>query len=258
MGNGSVARYMFAGHAIGAAARFHRLDETENLNHVIPTLGASVLPATGGRTEGKAETYRYNVDQPRQRCLFAVDRVATWVEGRGDENGTETELSIEIDGIDVVEKLHIDAVRLHLKSARKPGAEAVVTTDGSVIEGLRLGKVEARLTLDPELLGATGSDQQFEAWHRKKGRRLDRHGEYHAGTIVRGVELIGEERDKQDLSMEADHVIRWKGFGRIILGEVHVKGHERRVTMVRLAMGSDAGGSAAAADGQSNGGLGTG
>jgi hypothetical protein len=49
------------------------------------------------------------------------------------------------------------------------------------------------------------------------------------------------------------HTIVWTGFGRIILGEVHVKGHERRLTMVRLAMGSDAGGTGAAGDGQSNG-----
>ena len=49
------------------------------------------------------------------------------------------------------------------------------------------------------------------------------------------------------------NMIVWKGFGRIILGEIHVKGHERRLTMVRLAMGSNAGGTAAAGDGQSNG-----
>jgi hypothetical protein len=94
---------MFAGHAIGAAARFHRLDETENLNHVIPTLGASVLPASGGRTEARAKGYCFNVDTPRQRCLLSADRVETWVEGRGGDDGTETELNIEVDGVSVVE-----------------------------------------------------------------------------------------------------------------------------------------------------------
>ena len=68
--------------------------------------------------------------------------------------------------------------------------------------------------------------------------------------------LAGLEKDQQDLSV-AGNVIVWKGFGRIILGEIHVKGHERRVTMVRLAMGSDAGGTGTAGDGQSNGGTGT-
>jgi len=85
---------MFAGHAIGAAARFHRLDEAENLNHVIPTLAPSVLAPTGGRSEATIGKYRYDVTEPRPRCLFAVDRIETWVDGRGRGEGHETEISI--------------------------------------------------------------------------------------------------------------------------------------------------------------------
>lgn len=250
--NNGIPRYMFAGHAIGAAARFHRLDETQNLNHVIPTLGASVLPVTGGRTESRAETYRFDVVAPRRRCLLAVDRVDTWVEGRGYEARNETELDIEVVGLHVVEKLHIDAVRLHLLAERTPGADAVVSTRGSAIEGLRLGNVEARLTLDQEPLRQTSTADRFVAWHNANGRPLELHGDYQCASIVREIRLVGPETDLQDMSVEG-HIIRWKGFGRIILGEIHVKGHDRRVTMVRLAMGSDAGGTATAVDGQSNG-----
>jgi hypothetical protein len=49
------------------------------------------------------------------------------------------------------------------------------------------------------------------------------------------------------------YAIHWKGFGRIVLGEVHVKGNGRCVTLVRLAIGSDAGGPGAVRSGQSNG-----
>lgn len=251
MTNGS-ARYMFAGHAIGAAARFHRLDQDEDLNHVIPTLGASVLPVTGGRSEARAGGYRYDVDAPRRRCLFSVGNVDCWVEGRGGEDRLETELSVEVSGVDVVEKLHIDLVRLHLLSIRMPGTDATVRTNGSRIEGMRLGNVEARVILDDEPLGHTGTAADFIAWHNSHGRALAQHGEYHCGTVVREIQLAGPERELQEMTVEG-HTIRWKGFGRIILGEIHVKGHERRVTLVRLAMGSDAGGTATLADGQSNG-----
>jgi hypothetical protein len=256
MSNGT-ARYMFAGHAIGAAARFHRLDEAENLNHVIPTLGASVLPVTGGRSEARADSYRYDVDAPRRRRLFSVDKIETWVEGRGGEERLETELSVEVGGVDVVEKLHIDTVRLHLLSTRMPGADATVRTNGSRIEGMRLGNVEARVILDDEPLEHTGTADDFISWHNTRGRPLAQHGEYHCGTVVREIQLAGPELELKEMAVEG-HTIRWKGFGRIILGEIHVKGHERRVTMVRLAMGSDAGGTATVSDGQSNGGLGTG
>lgn len=251
MGNGN-ARYMFAGHAIGAAARFHRLDEAENLNHVIPTLGASVLPVTGGRAESRAAGYRYDVDSPRRRCLFSAGRVETWAEGRGGDTGTETELNIEVDDLSVVEKLHIAAVRLHLLSVRKPGADAIVSTRGSRIEGMRLGNVEARLTIDDEPLRHTATADEFAAWHDSQGLPVDRGAEYHCASMVRKIELVGPAQDLENMTVEGNE-IRWKGFGRIILGEIHVKGHERRVTMVRLAMGSDAAGTTTVADGQSNG-----
>jgi len=247
------ARFMFAGHAIGAAAQFHRLDETENLNHVIPTLGATVLPVTGGRSESRVDTpYRYDVESPRKRCLFSVDRIDSWAEGRQGNNRYETELSIEIGGLDVVEKLHFDLVRLHMHSARAAAADPVVTSRGNRIEGMRLGNVEARVTIDDEPLTFAGTDNQLAGYYRGRGQSAQQVGPYTKSSIVRRIELIGSEQDKQPMSVDGN-VIVWQGFGRIILGEIHVKGHERRLTMVRLAMGSDAGGSGAAGDGQSNG-----
>jgi len=253
MSNGS-ARYMFAGHAIGAAARFHRLDEAENLNHIVPTLGSCVVPVTGGHTECHAGPYRYEVQIPRSRCLFAVERVGAWIEGRGRDDRHETELSVEVAGIEVVEKLRIDTVGLHLLAQRTPGADASISTQGSRIDGMRLGNVTAAITLDDEPLTQTGTADQFAAWHTRAGRPIERHGEYQRGTIVREIRLSGPQEELQEMTVEG-HTIRWHGFGRIILGEIHVKGHERRVTMVRLAMGSDAGGDGTIGDTQTNGAL---
>jgi hypothetical protein len=145
-------------------------------------------------------------------------------------------------------------VRLHLLSARRPGADPVVSTRGSGIDGLRLGNVEARLTLDDEPLRQTGTAEQFAAWHASRGRQIEQRGEYHCASIVRKIELVGPEEELAAMTVE-EHAIRWKGFGRIILGEIHVKGHERRVTLVRLAMGSDAGGDGTIGDAQTNGSL---
>jgi hypothetical protein len=251
MSNGS-GRFMFAGHAIGAAAQFHRLDETQNLNHMIPTLGASVLPVTGGRSESHVPPFRYDVELPRRRCLLAVDRIDTWAEGRDRGDRFETELSIDIAGLMVVEKLHIDSVRLHMLTSRQAGGEPTVTTQGNRIEGMRLGNVEARVTMDDEPLAFTGNNQQLAGYFSGRGEVCPQVGEHLRCSIVREIQLIGSEADKQPMSVDGNTIV-WKGFGRIILGEIHVKGHERRLTMVRLAMGSDAGGSGSAGDGQSNG-----
>ncbi len=269
MSNGT-ARYMFAGHAIGVATRFHRLDDTP-VNEVPPAQGAVVLAPTGGRSEGHATNYRYDVTHPRQRCLMAVDRVYAWVEGRDPDGRFETESTVEVDGWRVLEKLHIDAIRLHLLAVRNGiDGTAVVSSNGSSVQGLRMGNVTARITFDHEPLTHTGSQAQLAEFYRTRddayrtrnagrfhttpdGRELaDDHG-HHRFSLVSGIELDGPETEKQSISLENRSTIYWRGFGRIILGEVHVKAQDRRICLVRLAMGSDGGGSGTGGGSSGNG-----
>jgi hypothetical protein len=265
-----LPRYMFSGHAIGAAARFHRLDEVQNLNHVVPTLGASVVPETGGVSTQKIENYHFDVNEPRNRTLLSVQRAEVTVSGRDPDGRFETELEVELDQLDVVEKMHIDFLRLHLLAVRNGvDGESTVSTSGNRIEGMRLGKVQVKVTFDDEPLGSTGTEAQLADFYARQpddyrdahcGRfntpqgtkELARCGEHYRFSLVHSIELIGDEADKQLMSVNGN-VIYWKGFGRIILGDVHVKGHSRRISLVRLAMGSDAGGSGSAGSGESNG-----
>lgn len=268
----SGTRHIFAGYGLGVAARFTRLDEIENLNHVAPAQGSAVLAPTGGRSEARVDKrWDFSVQEPRPRCLLAVDRVNTWVEGRTVDGRQETEVTVEVDGMEAVEQLHVDALRLHILAVHaEPGREATVTTRGNQILGLQMGKVKARIELDDERMAHTGSQQRLaDFWrncsedyrqlHRSRfhttedGRALaDDYGQ-HRFSLVREIELIGEEKDRADIWVEGGYTIRWKGFGRIILGEVHVKGHDRRVSLVRLAMGSNAGGNGTGGGGGSNG-----
>jgi len=243
------ARFMFAGHAIGAAARFHRLWDQTNLNHIIPALGTSVIPGSGGRSDSHADPYRYHVKEPRPCCLFEVQRVDTFADGR-DANGViQSEVKAEVVGLGVVEKLRCDLVRMHMLVTRTNGGDPVVTTEGNRIDGLRLGDVQAVVSIDEEPLLNSGTAGQFQAYCASKRRQTSRLGDYVRSTIVSDIQLIGSD---PNITVEGN-VIVWKGFGRIILGEIHVKAHERRLTMVRLEMGSDAGGSGDAGDGQTNG-----
>jgi len=246
--NGS-GRFMFAGHAVGASARFHRLYDQQNLNHVVPALGTSVVPMSGGRSNSHADPFRYDVNDPRLCCLLAVQRVDTLAEGR-DANGViETEVSAEVVGLEVVEKLRCDLVRMHMLVTRTGSGDPVVTTNGNRIDGLRMGDVEAIVTIDESPLLNSGVAAQFEEFQRSSGRTMRRFGSYSRSTIVSNIELKGYD---PAITVEGN-VIVWNGFGRIILGEIHVKEHERRLTLVRLEMGSDAGGSGEAGDGKTNG-----
>jgi hypothetical protein len=269
-------RYTFSGHAVGAAAQFHRLDELDNLNHVVRTLGASVLPATGGLSQVHVPEYSYDVSEPRKRTLLSVRRIETTAAGRDLGSRYETEVEADIESLAVVEKLYIDRVRLHFLSVRdatSEDSEPVVTTNGSRIEGLRLGSVQVNVVLDDEPLLYCGTKNQLTCFYRKQTPQYRRAHSWRFGTdpdaaeiaehkghckwsLVREIALSGPEDEKRLISVDG-YTIVWKGFGRIVLGEIMVKEQERRLTMVRLAMGSDAGGSGSVGDGQSNGQLGT-
>jgi hypothetical protein len=252
MSNGN-GRFMYNGHAIGAAARFHRLDDLENLDHVVPTLGSSVLPPNGGRLESRVEKpYRYEVDQPRKRCLLGVQSVYTMADGRYSNGNHETEVTAEITGLELVEKLRCDFLRMHMKSCHGAKSSPTVSTTGSRIEGLRLGNVKVEVALDDEPLLKSATDTQFRKHLEKAGRPATAFGKSWLSNIVREIRLDGSEVEKQSMSVDGNTIV-WKGFGRIILGEIYVKAHERRLTLVRLEMGSDAGGPGSAGDGKTNG-----
>jgi len=72
-----------------------------------------------------------------------------------------------VESIEVVEKLRLGLVKLHLLSTRYPSQEnPVVSTRGNRIEGMWLGKVEATVVLDEEPLAASGSKSQLAGFFR--------------------------------------------------------------------------------------------
>jgi hypothetical protein len=267
-------RYLYSGHTVGASAQFHRLDDVKNLNHRIPALGASVLPVTGGLATAHAADYSYVVEHPRHRTLLSVRRVDSSAEGREHADRFETEVGAEVESIHVVEKLHIDFVKFHMLSTLKKGeAEPTVSTRGNEIGGMSLGRVKVKVVLDEEPLGCSGSKAQLAAFYKKQTTDYRRDQAWRFGTpagtddiaspyglytysLVREIELEGPEDEMQSMTVEG-YTIIWKGFGRIVLGEVVVKGNARQVTLVRLAMGSTAGGPGSMGCGQTNGQLGS-
>jgi hypothetical protein len=268
-------RYLYSGHTVGASAQFHRLDDIEDLDHKIPALGASVLPVTGGLAKGHAANYCYVVDHPRHRTLLSVRRVDSSAEGTEYKDRFVTEICAEVDSIHVVEQLHVDFLKLHMMSTLgKDKAEPTVSTEGNQIEGMKLGKVKVKITLDEEPLSYSGSKAQLCEFYRKQGPEYRQRHWWRFGTppeseelaapyglhtysLVREIQLEGPEEEKQKMSVDG-YSIRWEGFGRIFLGEVVLKGASRQVTLVRLAMGSSAGGPGSMGCGQTNGQLGSG
>jgi hypothetical protein len=267
-------RFIYSGYSIGAAARFDRLEEARNLNHVIPTLGASALSTIGGVSKSQVSNYCYNIEQPRRRCLVSVRRIETTAEGKRTGATFRTEADAEIESIAFVDKLHIGFVKANLISVRdESDRPPQFSTNGNKIEAMSLGVVQAKIVLDEEALKNAGTMAQLADYYKKQSPEYRRQygwrfntdaaapdiapfagGSRYKFSIVKEIELVGPEKDKAGISVSG-YTIQWDSFGKIILGEVLVTNSDRRVTMVRLAMGSDDGGSGSCGCASVNGSL---
>ena len=262
--NGDASRFIFSGHAIGASAHFHKLDQTEKLNYDVPVLGASVLPPTGGLSESVVKDYAFEVTHPRRRTLLSVKKIETSAHGRVLGSRYETETVASVESVTVVDKLHIGLIRVHVLAARATLLTAPVSSSsGNRLEDVELGKVKAKITLDDEYLAHCGSADAFSQFIKtrrddeKAAASYQEKDDGYYFSLVRDIKLSGPEHEIRKIHVTGN-VIYWENFGRIYLGEVILRGNDRQVTMVRLQMGSDAGGSGTMGDGQSNGHVGTG
>jgi len=257
---------------VGAAVRFNRIEDLRNLDYVVPVQAPAALPETGGLSESKVASFSFNVDKPRKRSLFALESIDTSVCGKRNGDWYETTVKADIQNVAVVDKLAIGRVIMQFVSKRSvldEDADPVVSTDGCSFEGMRLGSVEATVVVDDEPVKYCGSKTQLADFYRKQTPEYRRanawrfcsdpnSGEireykgYCKWSIVREIRLSGPESELKNISVDGFTIV-WDGFGKIILGEYLVKGHHRRLTMVRLAMGSDVEGDGSVGDGESNG-----
>jgi hypothetical protein len=173
-------------------------------------------------------------------------------------------------------RLRIERLRADLR-ARSPlgsGQPAIrvgdVAIDGVAIDGHRLMveldtepfrrfDTHAKLLVaadDPAFVQQSGdalfmrTPRDGEPPRPPAGRLLEACGTIY-GTIVRSIRWDGpalpnSRIDGNSVTIEPD-------FGRIFFGELLISAYSRRLTMVRLALGSNGGGSAGGGDVQDNG-----
>jgi hypothetical protein len=263
-------RFAFSGHAIGVAAHFHRIDDVHDLDHNIPTLGSSAIPIVGGHSRHRVANFCYTASHPRHITLLSAQKVETHARGNCLPNKQfETEIHAVVHSVRFVDKLHVDLVEMHQRSLATEGAGSSITTRGSKIEGLRLGNVEVNVELDEEPFATSGTKKELDAFYMRQddAYRKANCGRFHTepgaksitahkgkfySSLVKKISLKGPAADLQTMHVE-EYSIKWDGFGKIFLGEVIISDQDRRITMIRLKMGSTAGGSGTTGDGHSNG-----
>jgi hypothetical protein len=271
-------RFVFRGSATPAGGRIIRPKEL-----VIETMGASSLAVTGGRSRGElgrtrfgefaslrsAETLAEGLFDDRQQV-----RELTHGRVREDSLSSTTKVRSEVRALVVGSKpaLRVDHLRAAL-IARSPdrSGEPSIKTSELRISGVDIGGHALIVELDTELFERYDTRSKLIAAADRPGFLRQK-----GGPLL----MSADTRRQTDASflMQAEGTIyasvvreiRWKGkpypgatidhhlvvvpnFGRIYFGEIFISVFSRRLTMLRLQLGSPVGGFVAFSEAESNG-----
>jgi hypothetical protein len=283
----SKRRYIFNGSAVAFGGRLVRPTDV-----VLASDGASALSVAGGRSVWSAKGLTFGkAVRIASASTFAeglFDDLKQAIEvthGRLAEEmlTSTTSVNAEVKGLSVGDltakppepEFRVKRLRVSLTS-KSPLAsyEAAVKLGGdTVIEGVSVGKHRLVVELEKDIfqqldtrakLLTAADDQKFVKSHGRHfnlvsdvgGKQtpvrgaLTRESGYILGTIVRSIRWSGAPFP----GSEIDHnVVRIPNFGKIHFGEILIKASARRLTMVRLEMGSPTGGASVYGDVDANG-----
>jgi hypothetical protein len=272
-------RFIFRGNASAIGGRIVRPTDT-----ILDSNPASSLTVVGGRSVARAKATRLGewvsfggastsaeglFDDVKQQIEFTFGRVPE------DALTTSTRVSADVVSLSVGDKPKLTIKHLNASlSSRSPngsGEPAIAVGDDTAIEGAAIGgrgliidlavplfqRYDTRSKLlmaadDPQFVKRSGKNLFMTspgAAVAPAGRLVTSYGTIYA-TIVKSIKWAGEPY----AGAKIDHnVVIVPEFGKIFFGEILITDNSRRLTMVRLELGSPIGGALASAEVDSNG-----
>ena len=273
---------MFHGNAAAFGGRFVRPDDV-----TLDTPAASSLPVVGGRSESSIDGDQAKRFSERFKGHLSFAAASTLAEGSFDDRNqaielthgrvredglaTSTRVRAEIKGLTVghEQRLSVGRIVAELRSrSPRDGGEPPITVGDLAIEDLTIDGFRLNVVLDSSLFNeldtqakllrsAAKADFGKKFGHqvfvraRPSGRTALRAGRTH-GTLVTKVEWESEPNPRA--TIVGNHVIIVKDFGKIFLFEILVSDGARKVSGLRLELGSNGGGMAGGPDVDTNGG----
>jgi len=273
-------RFIFRGNASAFGGRIVRPDDV-----VLEMPGASSLGVAGGRSVAR-------IPRTQFKNFVSFESASTLAEGTFDDRQGAIELShhkIREDALRTSTRVRAEirtlvvgsrkrlkvghaAVELRSKSPGGSGEPSIVLADAT-LESVTVDDRKLKITFERGIferydthakLLTAADDPDFVKTHGShlflttdfEGRPAPATGRLVPGcdtiyaTLVRKIEWDGAA--SPDASIEG-HTVVVKDFGRIFFGELLITSASRRVTMIRLELGSDEGGSAGGPDVDING-----
>ena len=231
-------RFLYRAHAVGLSASFQK-PYVESLGSIAST----ALAITGGVASARETNYKY-------RDILSFSLAETHLIGHETtEQGVHNTLTTTtIEGLNVMNVLMADRIVLRMASRHfMDDAEAAHTFVGSHIENLRIGGHAVDINYDSSVLAEWDTFSKAKAGFQK--RRPDRQD---LASHTLPMSIVTAVSAPPGMVTEGNR-IDFPEFGSIYLGEVFIKDGQRRITMMRLALGCPVRGDVTIADGDGNG-----
>ena len=209
---------------------------TRPFNEVIESVASASLPVSGGY--GSAEVKNYDYHQ-----LIKFNRAYTQVSGSQAEDGSyNTLISVTIEGLTVADMITARRIVSRITTKHDGGAgETRVVPTGSEFVDLRIaGEPVSGLDCDPALI-------ELDTYEKARGRFKNE-----SKGMIR-CSLFRDIKHSRMTKKDDQQVIVVPDFGTVYLGECYMKDSNRRLTMMRLQLGSPVAGSVALGGGDGNG-----
>jgi len=265
-------RFIFRANASGVSAHIRR-----PVDRILPVQAASSLPVTGGISESKAgplclgDHLHYLFAETSAHGDF-VDAKAAAAITRGeippDSVPTRTTVTAKVRGLQVGKRFAADLAQVGLisNSAGPGNKQPSVRLEGNAIEGVVVDGHSLKITLDEDVFNRNDTMDKLVAAYKDLGQEQTRmfhcppnappnelyvSGGLAYATPVRRMEwLNGRPDGLEEIGVNAFHL---RGFGSVFFSELLVSAFSRRMTMIRFQLGSDTGGEASIAEGETNG-----
>lgn len=225
-----TSRFLY--HALGLGLGGHI---TRPFNEVIEAQAATSLGIVGGYASGHVDAYRFkDIVSFRSARIHAVGSEAP-------DRSFNTSVAVTVEGLNILDVITAQRITARLTSRHAADArEPEISSIGTAIEDLRIGGRPVEVEVDRELFYEARTYQDFTGYAARKGERAYSMRES-KGRL--SCSLAGRE----------EHAIRVSSVGTIYLGETFVSPYARRLTMLRVELGSPVGGRLEVASGEVNG-----
>jgi hypothetical protein len=267
------SRHVFHGHASGVAAHIRRPKDD-----MVKVHGSVTLPVIGGHCESKVKAKKNKWFSFKAASTTAHGDYVKKTEGVATTRGklpfhkavTETTVSARVRGLVILGRVSIANLSLGLISRSARGtAQPPIQLEGNRIDGVSIDGHKLKVTLAEDFYTKHDTKDKLRTAHKKglpehharmflphkEGlEKVTSFPEASNGvvkcTIVQSLDWVGKPHPTAKIY---GHVVELPGFGKIYFGEMYVEAVSRRLTLVRLQLGSPVGGELICCDGQTNG-----